>query len=211
MRSVKVALAVALALVAVAIGAVLSHSPLTVVGRNSVQAPLYRDGSVSADASSCQPAGTVPEGTSAIRISLGANVNPKIGVKVFAGSHLVTRGELGAGGGLNASATVPVRPVSSTVREAQICMTLGPSAEPVGIRGIPTQLTANGVYRLQDVKLRTEYLRPGPKSWWSRASSIVYRMGLGRAAGGEWIAFLVLAMMLAVVVLASRLTLKELR
>jgi len=34
MRSVKIALAVALALVAVAIGAVLEHSPPTVVGAN---------------------------------------------------------------------------------------------------------------------------------------------------------------------------------
>jgi hypothetical protein len=211
MRSVRIALTVALALVAVAIGAVLAHSPLTVAGANSVQAPLYRDGSVYANSSSCQPGGTVPAGTSAIRISLGANADPKIGVKVLAGSRLVTQGTRGAGGGINASATVPVTRVSNTVHDASLCLTLGPSPEHVGIRGIPTQPTANGRYNLQDVKLRAEYLRPGTKSWWSFIPSIAYHFGLGRAAGGTWIGFLVLALMLAVAVLASRLTLKELR
>jgi hypothetical protein len=36
-------------------------------------------------------------------------------------------------------------------------------------------------------------------------------MGLGRAASGTWIVFLALALMLAVVILASRLVLRELR
>jgi hypothetical protein len=55
-----------------------------------------------------------------------------------------------------------------------------------------------------------EYLRPQPKSWWSLASSIAYRMGLGRAVGGTWIVFLALALTLAVALLALRLTLREL-
>jgi hypothetical protein len=210
MRSVKIALAGALALLAVAIGAVLSHSPLVVAGANSVEAPLYRDGSVSSSASSCQQAGVLPQGTTAIRISLGANADPRITVKVLAGSHLLTQGERPAGGGLNASATIPVRRVKSTVRDARVCMTLG-AGEPVGIRGIAAQPSPSGVYRLQDVALRMEYLRPGPKSWWSLTSSIAHDFGLGRGFGGTWIVFLVLALMLAVVVLASRLTLRELR
>ena len=210
MRSVKIALAGGLTLLFVAIVLVLSHSPLVAVGANAVQAPLYRNGGVVSNASSCQPAGTVPRGTSAIRISLGANVNPRITVKVFSGSRLVTQGTQGAGGGLNASATVPVKRVASTVDNAVLCMTLGPSAEVVGIRGIPTQQSPSTIYQLQDVKLRTEYLRPGPSSWWSRASAIAHRFGLGRAAGGTWIGFLVIAVMFAVAALASRLTLKEL-
>jgi hypothetical protein len=210
MRSVKIALAVALALVAVAIGAVLAHSPLTVAGANSVEAPLYRNGSVLGNSSSCEPAGTLPAGTSAIRISLGANADPKISVKVFVGSRLVTQGTRTPGGGLNASATVPVRRISNTVHDARLCITLGSSAEPIGIRGIATRPAVNRVITLQDVKLRAEYLRPGPKSWWSLTSSIAYHFGLGRGAGGTWIGFLVLALMLAVAVIATRLTLKEL-
>lgn len=210
MRSVKIALTVALALLAVSIGAVLSHSPLVVAGANGVEAPLYRDGVVSSDASSCQQAGILPQGTSAIRLSMGANADPKITVKVFAGSRLLTQGQRPAGGGLNASATVPVGRVKSTVRNARVCMRIG-AGESVGIRGIAAQPSASGTYRLQDVALRMEYLRPGPKSWWSLTSSIAHDFGLGRGFGGTWIVFLVLALMLAVVVLASRLTLRELR
>ena len=210
MRSVKIALAGGLVLLALAIVAVLSHSPLTVAGANAVEAPLYRNGGVPGGSSSCQPAGTVPRGTSAIRISLGANVNPTITVKVFSGSRLVTQGERAAGGGLNASATVPVSPVSNTVRDTRLCMTLGPSAELIGIRGNPPAPSTEGFYNLQNVRLRTEYLRPGSSSWWSQASSIAHRFGLGRAPGGTWIGFLVIAVMLGVAVIASRLTLKEL-
>jgi hypothetical protein len=210
MRSVTIALAVALALLAIAIGVVLSHSPLVVAGANAVEAPLYRDGVVLADASSCQPAGVVPEGTSAIRISMGANADPKIGVKVFAASRLITEGERPAGGGLNASATVPVRRVKRTIRNARVCIAIGPG-EAVGIRGISPHPVPSNIYRLQDVALRTEYLRPGPKSWWSLTSSIAHDFGLGRGFGGTWTVFFVLALMLVVVVLASRLTLRELR
>ncbi len=211
MRSVKIALAGGLAVLAVAIGVVLSHSPLIAVGANSIQAPLYRNGGVLSGESTCQPAGTVPSGTSAIRISLGANVNPKITVKLFSGSRLITQGSRAAGGGLNASATIPVKRVPHTVRNARLCITLGPSAEVVGIRAVLPQGASEAVYALQDVKLETEYLRPGPSTWWSRASSIADRFGLGRAPSGTWIGFLVIAVMLAVAVIASRLTLKELR
>ena len=106
---------------------------------------------------------------------------------------------------------MPVARISDTVHDALLCMTLGPSLEPVGIRGMPTHETAGGLYTLEDVKLRAEYLRPGPKSWWSSIPSIAYHFGLGRAGGGTWIGFLVLALMLTVTVLAARLTLKELR
>jgi hypothetical protein len=211
MRSVKIALAGGLTLLALAIVLVLSHSPLTAAGANSIQAPLYRNGGVPAGESTCQPAGTVPSGTSAIRISLGANVNPKITVKLFSGSRLITQGSRAAGGGLNASATVPVERVPSTVRNGLVCIVLGPSAEAVGIRAILPQGANKAIYPFQDVKLRTEYLRPGPSTWWSRASSIAHRFGLGRAPSGTWIGFLVIAGMLAVAVIASRLTLKELR
>lgn len=211
MRSVKIALAVATALIVVAICAVLAHSPLAVAGSNSVQAPTYRNGSVVPNDSNCQTGGTIPTGTTALRISLGSNVNPKIGVKVFAGSRLITQGALGAGGALNADVTVPVRRVESTVHGALVCIMLGPSAEEVGIRGIPVRPPVNGVDRLSDVQLGIEYLSPSSTSWWSRVPSIAYHFGLGRAFSGTWIVFLVLALMLTVGALAWRLTLRELR
>src|SRR6202043_813748 len=54
---------------------------------------------------------------------------------------------------------------------------------------------------------RVEYLRPGHSSWWSLASSVARRMGLGHAAAGTWIVFLLIALMITVVTLASRLIL----
>jgi hypothetical protein len=210
MRSVKIALGGGLALLAIAILAVLSHSPLTVAGANGINAPHFRNGGVAGGSSSCQPGGTVPRGTSAIRISLGANVNPTVSVQVLSGSRVITHGERAAGGGLNASATVPVTPVTSTVSNTRLCIKLGPSAEVVGIRAVTPHEASEGIYNLQDIELGAEYLRPGSSTWWSRIPAIAKRFGLGRAAGGTWIGFLVIAIMLGVAALASRLTLREL-
>ncbi len=55
--------------------------------------------------------------------------------------------------------------------------------------------------------LRIEYLRPGPGSWWSLASAVARRMGLGRAPSGTWVALLPLALMSVAVALAAWLVL----
>jgi hypothetical protein len=141
---------------------------------------------------------------------MGANGDPRIVVKVYEGSRLVAQGAREAGGGLNASATVPVSPLARAVPNARVCVTIG-AGEPIGIRAVAAQPTVEGPLTLRDVSLGMEYLRPAARSWWSRVSSIAYDFGLGRGFGGTWIVFFVLALMLAVVVLASRLTLKELR
>lgn len=212
MRSVTIALALALVLLAVAIGVVLSRSPLTVAGANAVQAPLYRNGSVAPGSSGCQAGGTVPQGTTAVRISLGANIDPSIAVSIYADSRLVTHGKRPPEGGLNANAVVPVARVPHTVHGALVCVTLGESPEVVGIRGVPVSSSeSTGLYTLKDVKLGMEYMQPGRSSWWSMVSSIAYHFGLGRAAGGTWIGFLAIALMLATAALASRLALEELR
>lgn len=212
MQSVRIALAVAMALVILAIVAVLSHSPLTVVGANAVEAPNLPNAYVSGGTTSCQSGGTIPSGTSAIRISLGASLGPRIAVEVFAGSHLVSGGMRPAGGGENVSSTVPVRPISSAVRNARICIRLGPSEEAIGIRGIVERTTGEPPSsRTESVNLRMEYLRPSSQSWWSRASSIIYRFGLGRAPSGMWVGFLVIALMLAATVVVLHRTLADLQ
>lgn len=55
-----------------------------------------------------------------------------------------------------------------------------------------------------------EYLRPSRSSWWSLAPSVARRMGLGHAPSGTWSALLVLALMAAVVLVCSRVILREL-
>jgi len=55
-----------------------------------------------------------------------------------------------------------------------------------------------------------EYLRPGESSWWSLATSVARRMGLGRAETGTWVALLAILLMVAVGGAMSRVILKEL-
>ncbi|HSZ13733.1 MAG TPA: hypothetical protein VK790_06835 [Solirubrobacteraceae bacterium] len=208
MRSSKLALAVALAAMAAATGVALTHAPLTVAGTNSV--PAEGAGAVTnGHATSCQDGGAVPRGTSAVRVSLSAIAGPSVRVRVLAGSRLIAQGERPPGWGLAAYVTVPVEVVRETVAHARVCVTVGPAAAPVELRGRPTRTAPVTDLGLQTVRLSFEYLRPSSESWWSRISSIAYHLGLGRAAGGAWLAVLVLALMLGVVALASRLTLEE--
>ena len=211
MRSVVVALAVGLALMVIAVVVVLSQSPLTLAGTNSIAAKI--DVEVEkGDIGSCQPAGMLPRGTSAIRIAIEARaVGPTVTVRVMSGSRVLTEGRQVAGWGAAPNVTVPVRRLAHPVDNARICIMVGPTVEPLRFRGTQIPSSPAHASKLQDVTLRMEYLRPRPKSWWSLASSVAYHMGLGRATSGTWIVFLALALMLAVAILASRLTLRELR
>jgi hypothetical protein len=210
MRSVQIALVAGLTLVVIAIGVTLSRAPLSVAGTNSIPAhpPV---GETRGNEQSCQQGGTVPQGTSVIRVSLSANVGPKVSLRVLSGSRVLTQGERGAGWGEDETVSVPVRRVSHTVHNTLICTTVGPSIEYFQIRGTPRRAASPRALGLRGVMLRMEYLRPGRKSWWSLASSVAHHMGLGHAASGSWIVFLVLVLMLAVAALASRLVWRELR
>jgi hypothetical protein len=210
MRSVAVAIAIGLVVTALAIAAVLTRSPLTVVGTNAVPTPLNVElakGSVS----TCQPSGTLPQGTSAIRIAIEARaVGPKVNLRVLSGSHVVTEGQETSGWGPAPAVTVPIKRLAHTTKGTRTCISLGPLVEPIRFRG-RARMSHIAKARLQAVTLHVEYLRPGSKSWWSLSSSIAYHMGLGHAASGTWIVFLLLALMLTTTGLASWLTLKELR
>jgi hypothetical protein len=201
---VRLALAAGLALTAVALGVVLSRPPLIVAGANGVPANLavaYINGGETA----CQGGGTLPAGTEAIRVSLSANTGPRVSLSVLSGSTVVTEGERDAGWGIDETVSVPVRRVPATIRGARICTTIGPAAEAVQVNGARAGTSGGG----HAILLRMEYLRPGPRSWLSLAASIARRMGIARAPGGAWVAYLAIAVMLAVCVLASRLLLRE--
>jgi hypothetical protein len=205
MRSVTVALAAGLALMGIAAIMVLASSPLTVAGTNSIPAKQQlerKDG-----LSTCQSAGTLPQGTSAIRIGIeGRSASPAVTVRVLTGSRVLREGQQVAGRGPTPNVTVPVGGLAHAVDGARICTMVGPTVEPVKFYGMIAKANQS-----QSVVLRMEYLRPGPRSWWSLASSVAYHMGLGHAPSGTWVVFLVLALMLGVVIVVSRLTLRELR
>ncbi|HZL16118.1 MAG TPA: hypothetical protein VFG23_00105 [Polyangia bacterium] len=205
-----VALAGGLALVAVAVGGTLSRPPVIIAGTNSVAAQLAA-GHTRGDTRGCQQGGTLPGGTAAIRLSLSANVGPKVALNVRLGSRVVTRGERDAGWGEEETVSVPVARVARTTPGVVVCTTVGPTIESLQINGTPKRPTPSGALGLRDVLLRIEYLRPGHRSWWSLASSVAYHMGLGHAPSGAWIVFLLLVLMFAVAALASQLVVRELR
>jgi hypothetical protein len=201
---VRLALAGGLSLFAVALGVVLLHSPLTVAGTNGVPARFAVEHIQGRDGG-CQRVETVPAGTTAIRVSLSANVGPWVELRVLSGSRLVSEGERDAGWGVDETVTVPVRRVQGVLHGAMICTTVGSAIEPVQVNGSWMRLPHNR----RVVQLRMEYLRPGGGSWLSLASSAARRMGLARAPGGAWVAYLAIALMFAVCVLSSRLVLRE--
>lgn len=153
----------------------------------------------------CEGAGTIPAGTQAIRVSLSANTGPSVGLKVFSGSTVVASGESGAGWGIDETVTVPVKRVPRAIAGARICTTVGPTVEPLQVNGLLVRTRAGA----RAVLLRMEYLRPGPRSWLSLAPSAARQMGLDRAPGGTWVAYLALAVMLIVAALATRLVIRE--
>jgi hypothetical protein len=203
---VRLALAIGLAATLAALGVVLAGSPVTVAGSNGVPvrgAIAYLHGGQTV----CQPGGTVPRGTNAVRISLGANAGPTVAVRILSGSEVVSEGSRGAGWGIAESVTVPLRRVSQTVYDASVCAVLGAVVEPIEANGeIVATETGRGVARL-----RMEYLRPGSSAWLSLASSVASHMGAGHAPAGAWVAYLVIALMFAVSLIAARSLLLELQ
>ncbi len=200
---VRLALAAALVALGVALGVVLTGSPVTVAGTNGVPVEgtaAYLRG----DQTVCQPSGTVPVGTDAVRISFGANAGPTVTVRVLSGSTVVSEGSRDAGWGIG-SVTVPVRRVPDTVYDASICATLGAAVETVAAKG---EILATGAGQ-SVVRLRMEYLRPGSSSWLALVPSIASHMGIGRAPSGTWVAYLVVALMGVVALIAVRSLLRE--
>jgi hypothetical protein len=203
--TVHLALAAGLTAVAIALGLVLSSSPLTVAGTNGVRAN-FAVTFIRSSGVNCQAGGTVPQGTEAIRVSLSANSGPKVSEEVLSGSTLVSSGTRAAGWGIDETVTVPVTRLAHAVRDARVCTTVGQMVEPIQVNG-STIPTAAG----RSILLRMEYLRAGSRSWLALVPSIAGDMGFARAPSGAWVAYLVIAAMLVVALLASRLVLRELR
>ncbi|MCW3017764.1 MAG: hypothetical protein JWN10_72 [Solirubrobacterales bacterium] len=213
MRGVQVALGACLTLLAVAIGLTLSRSPATVAATNKPHGQQEKPiSSTRRPTSYCQAGETLPRGTSAIRISLGASIGPRVSLLVSAGGRAITSGEQDSGwtGWVLA---VPVRPFSHTVAGVTICASFAPTHETLVLFGKPTRtaVAAREGGRPTHGRMWIEYLRPGTRSWASLASSVVRDMGFGRAWSGSGIAFVVLALLAAVAILASRLVLTEMR
>jgi hypothetical protein len=196
MRGVRIALAVGIALTALALVLRLSSSPAAIASAHS--APIEGELAETAHGLSvCQASETVPEGTTAMRLSLKALIGPRVEVKAIADGRVLTSGEHPPGWTAGA-VTVPVRRVSSTVVGATICFAFAVSDETVAMLGEHTPPTSAAVTsdgQNLPGRIRIEYLSAGHRSWWSLALSTARHMGLGRAWAGTWVVLLVLVLM----------------
>ncbi len=206
----SIVLAAGLVLIAAIIGVTLARSPATLAGTNSIQAE-NSIGITEVATHVCQAGETLPARTSAIRLSLVAIIGAHVSVRALAHGHLLTRGSRGAGW-TGSEVTVPVRPLTHNFSHVTICFDLSDLNGEVEVRGQhagPVAVSVEG-QRLHG-RFRVEYVRAGHSSWGSRISAVATHIGLGRAASGAWVAFLILTLTLSVVALTSWGIVRELR
>jgi hypothetical protein len=211
LKSVRVTIALGIALLLAVCAVTLTRSPPRVVrGAPPANGEL---GAVSTSSQVCQADEVLPRGVSAIRVSLDAYYGAQVRLAVFSGSRVVAGGRRGPEW-TGSSVTVPVKPLSHTVAPATVCVHIGPNSEGIYYFGheapAKSAAVANGTTRLAG-RLSVEYLAGGEGSWWSRILSVARHMGLGHALTGTWVALLIAALMATVGLLALRLTWRELR
>jgi hypothetical protein len=217
MRSVQIALVAGLAITGVAVGAVLSESPPTVLAMNSTLKQRLARSSIDSVAA-CQTNERLPRGTAAIRLSLASFTGPRVTVKVLSGAHVVTAGEHGSAWS-GQDVTVPVRAVSHTISPVTICFATAPFYNELIVYGRHTgNATAARTSRRETRagrvaipgRVTIEYLGEGHSAWSTLLSTVARHMGLGRAWSGTWIALLVAMTMLVAVGVTARLIVREL-
>jgi hypothetical protein len=220
----RISLTLGLALTALAIGIVLTRSAPMVARTNGV--PI--EGTVKAMTSAgeaCQQHELLPHGTTAVRLSLEALSGPRVTVRVMRGDELLTGGEQSSGW-TRQNVTIPVRSLPRDASHVSVCFALAPKDETVDLDGgrsaralVATRGARAGgppgtaylppVARPSSAAIRIEYLRPGARTWWSLAVQAARRMGLGRAPSGTWVALMVLAAMVTLVVVVSWLLVRR--
>ena len=90
MSRVRIALAAGLALIVVAIGFTLSEAPPSVARKSATAEETL--GFTNESHTLCQAGELLPRGTSAIRLSLGSFVGPRISLRAYVGKRLLTGG-----------------------------------------------------------------------------------------------------------------------
>jgi hypothetical protein len=199
----KVALGIGLVIGAVAVGVTLSGSPIAVARVNT--ATLTGLGDIRQPLAACQSGEVLPRGSTAIRLRVFSFAGPRVTATVFQHGRPIAHGERGSGwsGG---AVTVPVAPLATTRSGVELCYAIyGDADEADGLVGEWTTQADAAFTRSGPLlgRLRAEYMRPGSSSWWSLATAVAHRLGLGRAASGSWWAVLAIALMGCVVVLCS--------
>ncbi|HUN77854.1 MAG TPA: DUF2142 domain-containing protein [Solirubrobacteraceae bacterium] len=200
------ALAGGLALLALAIAATLSRTPLVVAGTNAV-APTRAVGATRGPIGACQGGETIPAGTSAVRMWVTSNVKPRVTVAIREGARTVAAGAA-EGGRLGKVAAVGIAPLPRTLHDAELCFGVGRGAQQTTFYGGASPHPQPGE---EPSKMTVEYLRPGAATWWSLAGTVAKRLGMGRAPAGRWTGLVPLSAMVLATLLAAWTALTQLR
>lgn len=213
LRSVRLALVSVLALGVLALAFVLTEKPRTVLESNS---SATTGGLVTLNrgtAHVCQDGESLPARTRAIRLSVGDFTGPSIAVTATAGQRVLASGTQ-ASGWTGTTVTVPVHGPPTARAPVEICATSGAIVVPLILEGVHAPPAArarlSGSGRLVG-KLKIEFLGTGQASWLTLAGSVAEHMSRGRAWNGEWVAFVVAILMLAIVFLLCGLALGRVR
>ncbi|HEX3518326.1 MAG TPA: hypothetical protein VHT29_04750 [Solirubrobacteraceae bacterium] len=210
MRRVKVAVVAGLLIGVAALALALSRSPVTTAGASTSKDQFLGLTRVRTEA--CQAGEALPRDVTAVRLIVQAFTGPRVAVEVRSQGRVITRGERGSGWTANA-VTVPVKPLSVATSGATLCFALYLNGyETVYLTGVRTSAAraATGPSGVFPGRVRVEYLRSNGPPWWSLAGQLARRMGLGRAGSGTWVVGLVIALMAGVVLLCSRMALRDL-
>ncbi len=211
MSRIVVVIASGLLIMVGALAFTLSQSPITVASTSTV-GELSSLGTLTKKTKACQYNEVIPREVTAIRLRALMFTGARVTVTASAGGHVIAQGERASGwtGGV---VTMPVEPLPTQTQGVQICFGFYLNgSEAVSLLGGRSRVTPPGQHANPRLRRATvEYLRQGSSSWWSLATQVARRMGLGHAGSGTWCVFLVLALMGGVIVLVSRLTLRELQ
>jgi len=208
-RRALACLVLGLLMLAVGFALALSHSSQARAGTNGVW-PQFPLGGLGPGQRICQDAELLPAHTAGLRFAFQSAqaVGPRIAVTLSRGGQTVARTSMLVVARNGGTATAPVQAGAQDLDGVRICLAVAGRGQ-VGLIGGPTppgagELTANG--RPTGSSLPITYVESGTASWWSRASAVFDRMGLGRGSwGGSWVpwaAALLLLGALALVVLA---------
>jgi hypothetical protein len=208
---VRIALLAGFALLALALGIVLTSDPL-VAARSSVVSDSTEVVNTAEPIRICQGGELIPAGTAAVRIVMSiASVGPRLGVQVLAGGRVLSEGSKDAGW-RGEGVTVPIERVHREQAHATVCLSTGRHGEILSVYGQGESGARSAVsagHRLS-AKVKLEYLRPSGHSWLSALVPIARRLGLGRASAGTWIALAILLGMGVSMTLAVWLMVREL-
>jgi hypothetical protein len=208
-RDVKITLGVGIVILAVIAAVTLTHAPPR-VARVGAAAPARLAATIG-DTEGCQANELLPSGVSAIRLAFVAYYGARVRVTVSSGSRILTEGRRGPEW-TGTSVTVPVTPLTNQASHVQLCFAIGPNSEPIFLLGSPTPLREAAALSPGGPlpgKVGVEYLTAGDGSWWSRILPVARHIAIGHDLSGTWMAWIVVALVAVIGLLALRLVLRE--